>query len=148
MDFVIGAFRNTNYSLWAYDSQQEQWLYVEDLSGNSTAINDGAGELTTITLSFIGGRFKGVAGSTELFDIETTDLFDAIFARVGIVGLVSEGVTGRTGLFDWIDVDGDAVGNSLLGDESPKLQLIDMRALIRKAPGINLPSVKSRAGDL
>ena len=146
VDFVIGALQNTNYSLWAYDSQQEEWAYAEDLSGNSTAINDGAGELTTIGLSFIGGRIKGVAGSTELFDIDTNDLFDAIFARVRAVGLVSEGATGRTVLFDWIDVDGEAVSNSLLGDESPELQLIDMRELTRKAPGINLPSVKSRAG--
>ena len=149
-EFWIGGVRVDNtaydYALVLWDSQGESFTAFDGFYGNSSAINDGAGELTTITLSFIGGRINGVAGSTELFDIETNDLGAAIFRQVRLVALANRSGTGNTVLFDWVDVDGEAVSNSLLGDESPGLQLIDMRQITRKGPGINLPSVKSRAG--
>ena len=134
VDFLIGNIEDTNYSFWIYDSEDEQWLYTDDASGNSTAINGGAGELTTIRLSFIDGQLKGVAGNTELFnfEFETNDLGTAIFGNVGAVGLVSEVTESdavRTVLFDWIDVDGDPVSNSFLADESAILNGIDAREL-------------------
>lgn len=117
VDFVIGTLGDYNYSLWAFDSEDGQWkrFSATGLSGNSTAINDGAGELTTISLSFVNGRFRGVAGNTELFSFEYTSEQRSyhILTHVLSVGLVSEAaVTGRTVMFDWIDVDGEPVAVS------------------------------------
>ena len=150
VDFLIGSITlddiNTNYSLWLYDSEEPEWVYLAAASGNSTAINDGAGELTTIRLSFIDGRLKGVAGNTELFNFETNDFATAIFRFVGAMGLVSEVTESgavRTGLFDWIDVDGDPVGNSFLADESAILNGIDARELPKEGPDVGVLRVKS-----
>ena len=146
VDFLIGNLGDTNYSLWIYDSEDEQWLQVADASGNSTAINSGAGELTTIRLSFIDGRLKGVAGNTELFNLATSDLGTAIFGNVGAVGLVSEVTESdavRTVLFDWIDVDGDPVSNSFLADESAILNGIDARELPKEGPDVGVLRAKS-----
>ena len=46
-------------------------------------------------------------------------------------------------LFDWIDVDGEAVSSSLLADKPPGPQLIDVRELTRKVSDANLLSTKS-----
>ena len=149
VDFLIGSIvsssdTNYNYSLWFYDSEDEQWLYLAVGSGNSTAINDGAGELTTIRLSFIDGRLKGVAGNTELFDVaDLNDLVTAILRNVRAMGLVSEGATGNTVLFDWIDVDGDPVSNSFLADESAILNGIDARELPKDGPDVGVLRAKS-----
>ena len=59
-NFLIGDLvEDFNYSLLIYDSEDEEWVYISDASGNLTAINDGAGELTTIRLSFIGWASQG-----------------------------------------------------------------------------------------
>ena len=146
VDFVIGNIRDTNYSLWFYDSEDEEWVHVGDASGNSTAINGGAGELTTIRLSFIDGRLKGVAGNTELFNFATSDLETALFGNVRLVGLVSEVTESdavRTVLFDWIDVDGVPVSNAFLADESAILNGIDARELPKEGPDVGVLSAKS-----
>lgn len=111
-EFVIGNLEDHNYTLQYVDAQDGRWHILAEASGNSTAINDGAGELTPIRLSFMDGLLKGVAGDTELFSIgfETDQLGYEIFSHVDGIGLVSHG-TGRTALFDWIEVDGSVVGD-------------------------------------
>ena len=132
-----------DYALVNWDSQEGGFVAFNGLYGNSSAINDGAGELTTIRVSSIDGRLRAVAGNTELFSLELSQLGAAIFRHVHLVALWNRGANGRTVLFDWIDVDGDAVSSSHLGDESPELQSIDIRELIQKAPDIILPSADS-----
>ena len=144
--FAIGRVGDNNYNVYVFDGQENLWVRLSDVSGDSDAINEGARELTTIMLSFTNGRFRAVAGSTELFNIAPSSTFAPALAKVTRIWLAGAGALRRTSLFDWIDVDGDAVDSAMLGDESPGLQLIDMRQITRKGPGINLPSVKSRAG--
>lgn len=109
--FVIGNTDN-NYTLQYHDAQDGRRHNLAGASGNSTAINDGAGELTPIRLSFMDGLLKGVAGDTELFSIrfETDQVGYEIFSHVVGIGLVSHG-TGKTALFDWIEVEGNVVGD-------------------------------------
>ncbi|MYB97143.1 MAG: hypothetical protein F4X60_01105 [Gemmatimonadetes bacterium] len=106
-DFLIGSFEGHDYALSLWDAQEGQWLGLSGATGSSSAINDGAGELTTIQISFIDGRLKGFAGGTELFDLGS-ELFDALVGRVDVVALLNNGAVGGTVLFDWIDVDGVA----------------------------------------
>ena len=144
--FDVGSFTNNrNYIVAVFDNTRG-WSIFSDLSGNSNAINEGANELTTIALSFANGRLKAIAGSTELFDVQMASQYAAALPNVTRIWLASYGGLGRTVLFDWIDVDGDAVGSSHLVDESPELQIqpIDIRELIQKAPDIILPSADSR----
>jgi len=110
-EFVIGNLEDNNYTLQYFDVEDYRWHILVGASGNSTAINDGAGELTPIRLSFVDGLFKGVAGDTELFSIrfETDQVGYEIFSHVVLIGLVSHG-TGKTALFDWIEVNGNVVG--------------------------------------
>ena len=106
-DFLVGSFEGHDYALSLWDAQEGQWLGLSGATGSSSAINDGAGELTTIQISFIDGRLKGFAGGTELFDLGS-ELFDALVGRVDVVALLNDGAVGGTVLFDWIDVDGVA----------------------------------------
>ena len=112
VEFVIGNLEDNNYTVRYRERANLQWHILAEASGNSTAINDGAGQLTSIGLSFTDGLFKGVAGDTELFSIrlETDQVAYEIFSHVVGIGLVSHG-TGKTALFDWIEVDGSVVGD-------------------------------------
>ena len=118
---------DNNYYLRVLDSESHYWTAIADASGTSDAVHADAGELTTISISFIDGRLKGVAGSTELFNYQTNRRDSAIFARVGYAGpgtavwLFADGVAGSTALFDWIDIGGDPVENSHPLDESAVL---------------------------
>lgn len=111
VEFVIGSLEDNNYTLLYRDADDGLWHILADASGYSTAINDGAGELSPIRLSFMDGLFKGVAGDTELFSIrfETDQVGYQSFSHVIGLLLVSHG-TGKTALFDWIEVDGSVVG--------------------------------------
>ena len=142
-EFFIGNYQTIlNYGLRYYDSQEQEWLFLQ--RGRESAINDGAGELTTISLSFIDGHLKGVAEDSELFDIEMNDLGTAIFSHVQRVLLTSpETSAGRTVLFDWIDVDGDPVSNSFLADESAILNGIDALELPKEGPDVGVLRAKS-----
>ena len=131
VDFVIGDIvEDSNWSLWIGDAGTGQWAIPDSLFGYSSAINDGAGELTTIRLSFIDGLLKAVAGNTELFSMkyETNQVGYEVFRHVFEVGLVSESETGGTTvLFDWIDVDGVPVVNPFVAGESTDLSGIATR---------------------
>ncbi len=135
--FIYNYSNISNYNLQVYDRQNDVWDLLR--GGRSTAINDDAGELTTITLSFLNGRVKGLAGDSELFDFETTELGTAVFSQVHGVLLTSRyaGAGNSTVLFDWIDVAGDEVSSGgrrvakLLG-----LQLDGPRESARWVPDI------------
>ncbi|MYB97144.1 MAG: hypothetical protein F4X60_01110 [Gemmatimonadetes bacterium] len=143
------VMEDNNYFLLAFDSDAHDWIAITDASGTSDAINAGAGELTTISISFIDGRLKGVAESTELFNYQTNGLGSAIFARVGYgspgtaLRLFADGVAGSTASFDWIDVSGDPVENSLGLHESAALSGIDAHEFPKVRPASTLPSTKS-----
>ncbi|MDE2874324.1 MAG: Ig-like domain-containing protein [Gemmatimonadota bacterium] len=139
---------DNHYFLLVYDSESNYWNAIADASGTSDAIQADAGELTTITISFIDGQLQGVAGSTELFNYQTNSLGSAIFARVGFSGpgtavwLFVDGVGGTTGLFDWVDISGDPVGNSLLADESADASIIDASLHAGRGPDLMIRSAR------
>lgn len=105
--FDIGVANRRNYNLYLYDEDNQRWGRVRDMSGDSEAINEGAGDLTVIALRYEPGRLTVTAGTTELFSFEGNELFIEIFGHVASVGLVNEGAIGNTVLFDWIEIDGD-----------------------------------------
>ena len=128
--FDIGG-TSFNYALWAYDSNGSGWVRFTDVSGNSSAINDGAGELTTIHLSFAGGQLRVAAGTTELFKARVQAAVAAALAQVRSVVLVSEGAVGRTVVFDWIDVDGTAASAAFTDRETTDRPPIEASGLGR-----------------
>ena len=139
-DFLIGDFTGieANYSLAVWDAAHDIWFVPDNLFGYSSAINDGAGELTTIRLSSIDGRLEAVAGNTELFSMkyETNHTGYTTFRTVLQVGLVSRSEVGgeneNTALFDWIDVNGFPLYYRFLTGASKDLTGIDALALARK----------------
>ena len=108
---IFNHLSTTNYNLLVYDDQNNVWDLIE--AGYSPAINDDAGELTTINISFINGRLKALAGDSELFDVKTSDHGTAVFSEVHGVLLTVRyaGADNSTALLDWIDVAGDAVAS-------------------------------------
>ncbi|MXX79022.1 MAG: hypothetical protein F4Z33_08750, partial [Gemmatimonadales bacterium] len=57
--FYIMPHEENNYFLLVYDSASGYWDTITNSSGNSDAISVEAGELTTISVSFIDGQFQG-----------------------------------------------------------------------------------------
>ena len=140
---------DNNYYLLVLDSESHYWTAIDDASGTSDAIRTGAGELTTISISFIDRRLKAVADNTELFNYRTNGLGSAIFARVGYAGtgtavwLFADGVEGTTASFDWIDIDGDPVGIGFVLDESAALSGIDAHELVKEGPAATMLGTES-----
>ena len=146
--FYIGLIRvggtNANYAVLLYDSEDERLYAVPDAWGNSSAINDGAGEMTRIQLSSINRRFKGVAGDTELFNGQLSLEFAAVFGQVHAVWLVSQGASGRTMLFDWIEADGTEASNLFVDGELPDAGRIDRLELrVPVGRSVSVRSLKS-----
>ncbi len=103
--FEIGPDLANNYSFYIFDSVEETFFRISDFSGASDAVNEGAGELTEIELSVSDGQFRGVAGTTELFNGGLFG-FAAVLRELTTIALVSREAPDRTALFDWIEVDG------------------------------------------
>lgn len=113
--FEIGSVLTNNYSFYLFDSRSGTVYRIPGLSGFSDVINEGTGELTEIELSFSGGRFRAVAGQTELLNWPGS----FYVGQVTSVALVSRGPPGRTALFDWIEVDGTPAGAPALDRAAP-----------------------------
>lgn len=103
--FEIGPHLANNYSFLILDSEEGIFLRISDFSGASDAVNEGAGELTQIELSVSDGQFRGVAGTTELFNSGLAGISD-VLRELKTIALVSREAPNRTALFDWIEIDG------------------------------------------
>ncbi len=118
--FEIGSVLTNNYSFYLFDSRSGTVIRFPDLSGFSDDINEGSGELTEIELSYSEGRFRAVAGQTELFNDPVSSFYGPILGQVTSVALVSRGPPGRTALFDWIEVDGTPTAAPALDRVAPE----------------------------
>ncbi len=106
MSFNTGPVGGTNFSMWVRDDDEDEWLPLADLSGNSDAINDGPNELTEITLGWDGEEIFIAAGGTDLVRGQPDETFATLLEQIFFVSLVMEGDVGRTALFDWVEVTG------------------------------------------
>ena len=140
--FGIGTLYggDTNYSLRVWDEEEEEWQPIE--WGNSSAINDGAGEMTTIEISSIDGFLSVVAGDTEIVRLELSELGYSVFRYVREVWLVVQGSARTPGLFDWVQVGGTAVNASFLTAKPPDLNAIDSREFARTTHVAGILSAK------
>ena len=106
MSFNTGPIAGTNFSMWVRDADEEEWLRLADLSGNSDAINDGLNELAEITLGWDGEEVFLAAGDTDLVRGRPDETLATLLEQILFVSLVMEGDVGRTALFDWAEVTG------------------------------------------
>lgn len=106
MSFNTGPIGGTNFSMWVRDDDEDEWLPLADLSGDSDAINDGPNELTEITLGWDGEEIFIAAGGTDLVRGQPDETFATLLEQIFFVSLVMEGDVGRTALFDWVEVTG------------------------------------------
>ena len=112
--FVMGPQDEHNYRTHFFDEAERTLYWTDDMSGNSSAIRDGAGEFTDITLGRDGEQFYVQAGDTELFRITPKAGFTSALARVQEVWLVAHTV-GDTQQFDWVEVTGTPIGGDATG---------------------------------
>ncbi|MYA32192.1 MAG: hypothetical protein F4Y33_00780 [Gemmatimonadales bacterium] len=142
--FYIMPHEDNNYFLLVYDSASGYWDTITNSSGNSDAISVEAGELTTISVSFIDGQFQGAADGTELFNYPTDRLGSAIFANLAPdVRLFADGVSGTIALFDWIEISGDPVGSGFFADDSATPGGVAAREFAKDGPAAGILSTKS-----
>ncbi|MDE2655449.1 MAG: Ig-like domain-containing protein [Gemmatimonadota bacterium] len=127
LSFEIGPQLSNNYNLFVFDMASRMALRIVDFSGASDAVKEGSGELTDIELSFSGGRFRGVAGTTELFNAKNSLIPRSLTA----VALVSRGAPNATVLFDWFEVDGTMVNTPAFDWTVPKAPAIALSRQIR-----------------
>lgn len=104
--FNTGPIAGTNFSMWVRDADEEQWIPLENLSGNSDAINVGLNELAEITLGWDGEEIFIAAGDTDLVRGRPDETLATLLEQILFVSLVMEGDVGRTALFDWVEVTG------------------------------------------
>lgn len=104
--FEIGPDLANNYGFYIFDSVEQTLFRISDFSGASDAVKEGAGELTEIELSVSEGQFRGVAGTTELFNGELLGFTGELLRELTTIALVSREAPNTTALFDWIEVDG------------------------------------------
>ena len=145
LSFEIGGVLSNNYNFFIFDRILETAFRISDFSGASDAINESAGELTEIQLSFSEGRFRGVAGTTELFNTQSL-LFSRVWEELTLVALISLGAPDRTARFDWVEVDGTTVSDPALDRVAPKTPGFD--ALRRLVADGELKVVDIKLSDL
>ncbi len=100
---------DTNYRFYVFDAQGQfgpGWYVVRDTYGRSEAVRDGAGELTEVAVSLRGQRLRVEAATEELFEFQFRADLPTDLISVGVWGVPRQGATGRTALFDWIEVTG------------------------------------------
>ena len=107
----------TNYRFYLFDAQGQLgpgWYLVRDTYGRSEEVRDGASELTEVAVSLRDQRLRVQAGAEELFEFRIRADLPTDLVSVGVWVVPRQGATGRTALFDWIEVTGlrreDAAG--------------------------------------
>ena len=115
LDDAAGTSRN--YEFAVFDSREREWILVTNLSGDSEAVNEAAGEFTEITLGVdggpgAGGDFVATAGEEELVRVDLGRaafegvLFGELLRHATGIWLVSQGSVGATSLHDRVRVTG------------------------------------------
>lgn len=112
--FDIKSTSSGNYGLYMWDDEEEDWIKLDDQSGDSDAVNHEAGEMTEITIARDGGELVGTAGDTELFRWRLNKTAAPLFEEVtGIELFYTSSSGGRSGLYDWVEVTGTESGTAM-----------------------------------
>ena len=109
---------DTNYRSYIFDLEGPlgpNWYLVRGAYGTSEAIRDGAGEFTEVAVSLRDGRLRVQAGTEELFEFRIRDDLPTDVTSVGVWVVPRQGATGRTALFDWIELTGLRRGAAAAG---------------------------------
>lgn len=101
-----GVAHETNYRFLIFDGEEEQFFIIDGWYGDSEAVHDGAGEFTEISVSLEDRRLLVFAGTTELIDFRFSDIVPKELGAVSLWVISLGSDTPRTGLFDWIEVNG------------------------------------------
>ena len=116
---------DTNYRFQFFDADRGIFVRPEGFQGKSDAVKDGAGEFTEISLSLIGRQLELNAGMTRLFISEP--LSTALPVEIEGYWLSAwphDGSAGRTVLFDWFEIEGDAVSGDIQARRSRAADLV------------------------
>ena len=116
LNFGEGNTETVNYALVVYfepEGREAGWYYISGrdgvaFRGVSSAINDGPGELTDISVGVQDGIFGAIAGTDTLFSVPTSAIsFGDALAGITQVHLwtYDPGLTAPS-LLDWIEVNG------------------------------------------
>ncbi|WP_419938275.1 Ig-like domain-containing protein [Candidatus Palauibacter sp.] len=112
--FDIKRNSSGNYALYMWDDEEEDWIKLDDQSGESDAVNDGAGEMTEITIIREEGELIGLAGDTELFRWRLNKTAAPLFDELTGVELHYDSSSGdRSGLYDWVEATGIETGGAM-----------------------------------
>ena len=116
---------DTNYRFQFFDADRGIFVRPGGFQGESDAVKDGAGEFTEISFSLIGRQLELHAGTTRLFISEP--LSTALPVEIEGYWLSAwphDGSAGRTVLFDWFAIEGDAVSGDIQARRSRAADLI------------------------
>ena len=120
---IAGEEQTVNYVFRAFFTPEDRdraWYFFGDLSGLSDAINDGAGELTEITVRVQDGILEALAGDETLFSIAVgTTIFRSSLPEIDQVHFWSfDPAVSNPGLLDWIELNGVPVegGSTAAGE--------------------------------
>ena len=134
-----------NYNLYVFDQGEGSWLWVRDLSGSSSAIDDGPNELTEIVIGWEGEEFVAVAEGRELFRARLSGELAQALSRVSSIALVREASrTGIAALFDYVEVTGTAADGDGTGAQLGIESLVT--AIERLTPMIDLTEASKTKG--
>ena len=101
-----GVAHETNYRFLIFDGDEEQFFIIEGWYGNSEAVHDGAGEFTEVSVSMTDRRLLVFAGTTELINFRFSEIVPDELSAVSLWVISVSSTTPRTGLFDWIEING------------------------------------------
>ena len=116
---------DTNYRFQFFDADRGIFVRPGGFQGKSDAVKDGAGEFTEISFSLIGRQLELNAGTTRLFISEP--LSTALPVEIEGYWLSAwphDGSAGRTVLFDWFEIEGDAVSGDIQARRSRAADLV------------------------
>lgn len=106
--FDIKDSSSGNYGLYMWDDEEEDWIKLEDQSGDSEAVKQGANEMTEITIALEDGELIGLAGDTELFRWRLNKTAATLFDELTGIELHYDSSSGaRSGLYDWVEATGE-----------------------------------------
>ncbi len=99
---------DTNFRVMVLEGASNRWLVIN--AGTSDNVNDSSGEFTEVTVSMKNLDFSVSIGDQQIHFETLTGAPPEMqqLTAVGLWAVPYEQETGKTGLFDWIEVTGEA----------------------------------------
>ncbi|MYG50218.1 MAG: hypothetical protein F4164_12835 [Gemmatimonadales bacterium] len=107
---VNGQTRTYNYSTQVWVESGRRFDVISELSGTSSSIREGLGEVTDVSLSYRNSQFTAEAEGGQLFEVRLDGGLASAWTEVSRIRLFNWGDQHTTALFDWVEVTGEASG--------------------------------------